>query len=201
MSVVGVIIDKPLWKKRGKVIAFADSKGSRVAWNGDVTEDIQRGEVQKIFCSDTYVAVTCGSNDYVVCENGVEKTVLLEEFMRVHLNDDINKTMELLQMEYHKSKFDPETIFLYIEKDLPFITKAVVSKNSVTLKKEHIIKSDMYCEGDAAYCNRITSIKWNLLNCSESDIQKKLEDIIDAFDHIPFYNPAGKPVHVVEWNM
>lgn len=192
MSFVGLQLNQ----KERKVIAFADSKGSRIDEKGNYFFDEKRGNVNKIFKTEEFIAVTFGGNEF---QNINGHIFPIEQLVEKYANEGIGNVLEHIQDYYGDDDKTPHIFFLYARKGSNYCEQAEISAKGISLTKVQIVQRNTFIGGDTFY-NNLFKEHVSLNDCSTDEIKEKIETVIEFKDKLDSYNSVGKPVQVIEWD-
>lgn len=195
MSFVGMIICT------NGIVAFGDSKASRMYSDGHLEIDTKRGSVPKIFANDTFIFVTHGCNEMFslhrmenienYIQSKLEPTITYEEFFRRFYHD-----LRYDLPEYHSGIY---TFIIGSLDEMGYYIRTLcidILHDRYDLSKKDYRKI-CYTGGDSRYVKMFEHIPTYYdipLDDDREILGKQVEKIIEIYDLDKQYNPVGLPV-------
>lgn len=185
------------------LIAFADSKSSRVLNTQQIVEDENRGKICKVFKNSNFIFVTHGNNELF---SGYKK-VNIEDYIKRNLTEDIHykdffaelfSLLLLYKPEYNNGIYN----FIIGSKDSKgyYIRelKLDISKCAPEYSNKIYEYKSLY-GGDKKYVN-IYDILPKYFDAPIQEysniVKKQIEHLIGIFDEDYKYNSVGLPVTI-----
>ena len=179
-----------------KVVAFADSKTSRIDEHGNLFQDFERGNINKIFQAEEYIAVTFGGNEL---HGDYGHSIPIEYVFEQYSKDGIGNILERIQELFGDDDSFAHIFVLFTRKGSIYYEIAEISAKNITTEKRRVY-GNIACIGGDSFYHNVFQRHLDINNCSPGEIKEKIEMVIDFRDKMDTYNPVGKPIQIVEWD-
>lgn len=192
MSFVGLQINP----KTRKIIAFADSKSSRLNGAGVMIHDWICPNVNKMFSTDKYIAVAYGANEIQEL-SGNKK---LEDLMLDCKDEPLENVFVKIQHAMRLSMQKDSVYMIYAKKgEIPYHHIVEVNRNHILDEKIYSKEPFSHVGGNESYV-KLLEHEPTLSDGSMEEIKALIEKTVAFQDTLKIYNPVGGEIKVQSWD-
>lgn len=179
------------------IIAFADSKASRIDKNNMIYEDKERGYIRKIFKNNHFIVATSGNNEIIKTKEILPIEVVIKNILYKSnsIGDFLNYFIDMLEDDNRLFSF----VFGYKENNQYLIRVYEIENKKIDLKKVISNKDIMYIQGEKKcvdFLKQMNFKKYETISKAKENIKPILNSLIVLYDHFNGYNSVGKPINI-----